>query len=210
MCNIEKNPREDKPKSSGKGSTSGGGSGGSSSGKPSKPSGKGRKASTTHMDICWRCGKGKASEGATYVKLWKQSVGTVPSKDIMRKCVWKVNLTHLVNVPETSTQFYKLWTRLFQWAWWPCVCSHGQMLRKSIRKKHLIQFLISANFKKVMNSDGTFHQVSYCSVESWHGSWCEFDEFGHFWQIYSTYRTVLESDIHWEWKLMEIIQWLLC
>ena len=49
-----------KPESSGKGSMSGGGD--CSSEKPSKPSGKGRKAPLP-TDIFWRCGKGRHQKG---------------------------------------------------------------------------------------------------------------------------------------------------
>ena len=38
------------------------------------------------------------------VKQWKQCLGTVPQKDIMRRFAWNGKcLTHLVNVPEAST-----------------------------------------------------------------------------------------------------------
>ena len=60
------------------------GSSGSSgnTGNPSKSGGKDRKVPLP-MDICWRCGKGRHKKGQP-VKQWKQCVGTVTQKDIMR------------------------------------------------------------------------------------------------------------------------------
>ena len=137
-----------KPRPSG-GSGSSSGSGGSSvnAGKPSKPNGKGRKVPLPN-DSCWRCGKGKHQKGhpCKAVEAVCRSCGT---KGHYEKVCMKKS-THFVNIPGTSTNsdpdyFNEHGDPVYAY-------THMVHVKETNGNKHLIQFSIGTDFKKVKNS----------------------------------------------------------
>ena len=68
----------------------------------------------------------------------------------MRKCAWKDKSTHLVNVPDTSTNSTDTQLDYFNEHGDP-VYAHMVNVKEINWKKHLIQFPISVDFKKVRN-----------------------------------------------------------
>ena len=128
--------------------SSGSGSGSSvNTGKPSKLSGKGRKVPLP-TDICWRCGKGRHQKGHP-CKAVEAVCGSCGTKGHYENVCMKKS-THLVNVPATSTNSEPVYFN-----------EHGDPVHTNTHiihvketnwNKHLIQFPISTDFKKVENS----------------------------------------------------------
>ena len=143
MSQYGKGSKRGKAKSSGKGSTSGG-----SSGKSSKPSGKGRKVPLP-IDTCWRCGKGRHQKGQP-CKAVEAVCRNCSIKGHYEKVCMKGKSTHLVNVPDTSTNSSSE-ADYFNEHGDP-VYAHMVDVKETNLKKHPIQFPISVDFKKVRNS----------------------------------------------------------
>ena len=116
-----------------------------------KPSGKGKKVPLP-TNICWRCGKGRHHKGhpCNAVEAVCRNCGT---KGHYEKVCMKKS-THLVNVPGTSTDSDPDY---FSEHGDP-ICAHTHMVHvmEINQKKHLIQFPIGTDFKKVRNSVDTF------------------------------------------------------
>ena len=105
--------------------------------KPTKSTGKGRKAPLPN-DICWRCGKP--------IRPWKQSAEAVKQKGHYEKVCLKKS-AHLVGVPDNSTNsdpdyFDEHGEPVYTYA-------HMVHAKELNKKKHLIQFPISVNLDKV-------------------------------------------------------------
>ena len=146
-----KGSKKGKGKSSGKGSTSGGSGGsGGSSGKPSRSNGKGRKAPLA-TDICWRCGKGRHQKGQP-CKAVEAIFRNCSIKGHNEKVCMKGKSTHLVNVPDTSTNSIDSPPDYFNEHGNP-VYAYAHMVHvKEINcKKHLIQFPISVDLENMRN-----------------------------------------------------------
>ena len=136
-----------KPRSRG-GSGSSSGSGGSrvNAGNTGKPSGKGKKVPLP-TDICLRCGKGRHQKGQP-CKAVEAVCKNCETKGHYEKVCMKKS-THLMNVPGTSTDSE---LNYFNEHGNPVNSpTHMVHVKEINRKKHLIQFPINIDFKKVRN-----------------------------------------------------------
>ena len=137
-----------KPRPSGSSGSSGGSGSRVNTGNTGKPSGKGKKVPLP-TDICWRCGKGRHQKGqpCKAVEAMRRNCGT---KGHYEKVCMKKS-THLVNVPGTSTDsepdyFNEHGDPMY-------AHTHMVLVKETNWNKHLIQFPIGTDFKKVRNSE---------------------------------------------------------
>ena len=112
-----------------------------------KPSGKGKKVPLPTV-ICWRCGKGRHQKGQPYKDVEAVCRHCETKGHYEKVCMKKS--THLVNVPGTSTDSEPY----FSEHGYP-VYAHTHMVhvKETNQNKHLIQFPINTDFKKVRNSE---------------------------------------------------------
>ena len=101
-------------------------------------------------DICWRCGRGRHQKGQP-CKAVEAVCRNCSIKGHYEKVCMKGKLTYLVNVPGTSTNSTDSQTDYFNEHGDP-VYAHMVNVKEINRRKHLIQFPISVDFKKVRNS----------------------------------------------------------
>ena len=131
--------KKSKPKPRPSGNCCGGGSSVNAR-KPSKPTGKGRKVPLP-TDICWRYGKSRHQKGQ-HCKAMEAVCRSCGTKGHYEKVCMKKS-THLVGVPGTPTNSDPDY---FDEHGEP-VYAHALMVHT--KKKHLIQFPICVNLKKV-------------------------------------------------------------
>ena len=137
-----------KPRPSGSsGSSSSSGGGRVNTGNARKPSGKGRKVPLP-IDICWRCGKGRHQKGHQWKAVGVVCRGYGTNGHYEKVCMKKS--THLVNVPGTPTNSDPDYFNEHE----DPVYANAHMVhvKETNWNKHLIQFPIGTDFKKVRNS----------------------------------------------------------
>ena len=138
-----------RPKPRPSGSSGGNGSGGSrvntaNTRKPTKLTGKGRKAPLPN-DLCWRCGKSRHQKGQP-CKAAEAICRGCGTKGHYKKVCLKMS-AHLVGVPDSSSNSDPEYLDEHG----EPVYAHAHMVHamELNKKKHLIQFLISVNLEKV-------------------------------------------------------------
>ena len=107
-----------------------------------------RQESSTTTDICWRCWKGRHQKGQ-HCKAVEAVYRNCGTKGYYEKVCMKKS-TLLVNIPGTSTNsepdyFNEHWDPVYTF-------THMVHVKETNQNKHLIQFPISTDFKKVRNS----------------------------------------------------------
>ena len=133
-----------KPRPSGRNGSSGGRVNTANTRKPTKLTGKGRKAPLPN-DICWRCGKPRHQKGQPCKATEAICRGYGTKGHYEKVCLKKS--AHLVGVPASSTNSDPDY---FDEHGEP-VYMHAHMVQTKVtnKKKHLIQFPISINLEKV-------------------------------------------------------------
>ena len=102
-----------------------------------------------YPNICWRCGKGRHQKGQP-CKAVEAVCRNYSIKGHYEKVCMKGKSTHLVNVPDTSTNSSSELDYFNEHG--DPVYAHMVNVKEINQKKHLIQIPISVDFKKVRNS----------------------------------------------------------